>query len=220
MNTIEFQTLLYIVGLLTRSTKSTRRHALEMMNNLIYLREACFHLSEFEMYSPLRKFLSNFINNCTTADPLSSVVQPRHSLNIADPRISELFSGTIKYYSTFFIGKVRFTTGGFCRNKLADDSSIVYQTGSEVHFGRIHRIFSVNDGDLLLQVFTLASPYHFKCETASERYQYDGIETGMICSGTTISVINVKQIIEKCVFYLQPNTSATFVRFPNLVESS
>ena len=155
-----------------------------MMNNLIYLREACFHLNEFEIYSPLRKFLSNFINNCTAENLLSSVVQPRHSLTITDLRISELFSGTIKYYSTFYMGQVRFTTSGLCRNKLADDSSIVSQTGSEVHFGRIHRIFSVNDGDLLLQIFTLVLLYLFKCETANERYECDGIETGMICSGT------------------------------------
>ena len=200
MDAIELQTLLYIVGLLTQFTKSTRRHALEMMNNLVYLREARFHLNEFEIYSPLRKFLSNFIKNCTATDPLSSVVQPRYSLNIIDPRISELFSGTVKYYSTFYMGQVRFTTDGFCRNKLADDSSIVYQTGSKVHFGCIHRIFSVNNGDLLLQIFTLALPYGFKCETANERYEYDGNETGMICSGTTTSVINVKQINEKCVF--------------------
>ena len=138
-----------ILGILTRSAKSTSRHALEMMNNLLYLRDACFHLVHPEMCSSLQEFLLNLINNRHAADQSSSLIQLRHKLDISDSRISESFSGTIQFYSTVFIGQIRFTTSSYCRRKHADDSSIVYQVDNEVHFGRIHRIFTVDGGDVL-----------------------------------------------------------------------
>ncbi|CAF2180327.1 unnamed protein product [Rotaria magnacalcarata] len=172
------------------------------------------------MHSGLRDFLLNLINNCHSAEQSSCHIKPRHSLRITDPRISELFSGTIKFYSTVCIGRVRFTTSNYCRDKHADDSTILYRAGNEIHFGRIHRIFTVDGGDILFQMFSLASSFYFNCETDDEQYEHDGIEMGMISSGTTICIIKANQIIEKCVFYLQSNNYATFIRFPNLVESS
>ena len=62
-------------------------------------------------------------------------------------------------------GEIRFTTSIYCRRKHADDSSIVYQVDKEVHFGRIHRIFTVDGGDVLFQIFSLASYAQFTCET-------------------------------------------------------
>jgi hypothetical protein len=190
------------------------------MNNLLYLRDAYFHLTDPEMHYSMHEFLSALINNHHTVEQSSSFVQPRHLLNISDPRISILFSGTITFYSTVFIGRIRFTTSKYCHRKSSDDSSIVYRAGKEVHFGRIHRIFTVDDGDVLFEIFTLASSTHFSCETADEQFYYDEIQMGMIASGTTTCIIKADQIIEKCVFYLQPNSYATFIRFPNLEESS
>ena len=113
------------------------------------------------MHSGLRDLLLNLINNCHSADQSSSLIKPKHSLHFADPRISELFSGTGNFYSTVFIGRVRFTTSGYCRNKCANDSSILYRAGNVVHFGRIHRIFTVDGGDILSQIFSLASGFLF-----------------------------------------------------------
>lgn len=213
-------TAVFVIGILTRSTKGTFRHALEMMNNLLYLRDACFHLLDPEMCFSMRKFLLTLINNCHTSDQSSSCIEPKHRLKVSDPRISELFFGKIQFYSTVFIGKIRFTTSKYCRNKKTDDSTIVYKVGNEVHFGRIHRIFTVDDGDVLFQIFSLASHTHFTCETVEEQYDYDEIQMGVISSGTNTCIIKAKQIIEKCVFYLQPNGHITFIRFPNLIESS
>ncbi|CAF2083284.1 unnamed protein product [Rotaria magnacalcarata] len=215
--TFNFESLL---GLLTRSTKSTSRHALEMMNNLLYLRDAHLHLRDPEICASLGKFLLSLINNCHTADQSSPLIKVQHLLNISDPRITELFSGAVQFYSSVFIGRIRLTTSNYSRKKNPDDSSIVYRAGDEVHYGRIDRIFTVDGGDVLFQIFSLASSTHFTCETADEEYDYNEIEMGMISAGTTTCIIKAKQIIEKCVFYLQPNSYATFVRFPNLVESS
>ncbi|CAF5000788.1 unnamed protein product, partial [Rotaria socialis] len=37
-------------------------------------------------------------------------------------------------------------------------------------------MFTINDGDSLFQVFTLASSTHFIYETANEQYDYNEIE--------------------------------------------
>lgn len=191
-----------------------------MMNNLLYLRMACFHLGDPDMHSCLRDFLLNLINNCRSNDQSSLLIKPRHSLSVNDPRISELFLGTVRFYSTVFIGQVKFTTSSYCRGKVVDDSSILYRAGNQVHFGRIHRIFTVDDGDVLFQIFSLASDGTFNCETEDGQYEFEDIRMGRISSGTNICIIKAHQIIEKCVFYLQSNDYATFIRFPNLVESS
>ncbi|CAF3654904.1 unnamed protein product [Rotaria socialis] len=190
------------------------------MNNLLYLRSACFQLGDPIMHSGLRDFLLNLINNCHSAEQSSSLIKPRHSLRITDPRISELFSCTTKFYSIVCIGRVRFTASNYCRDKHVDDSTILYRADNEIHFGRIHRIVTVDGGDILLQIFSLASSFYFDCDTDDEQYEYEAIEMGMTSSGTTTCIIKANQIIEKCVFYLQSNNYATFIRFQNLVESS
>ena len=188
------------------------------MNNLLFLRDAWFHLGDSQKDYSLHRFLSSLINNHKTNQQSSVFIQPRHPVNILDPRISTSFPGKITYYSTAFVREIRFTTSSYCRKKSADDSSIVYRAGDEVHFGRIHRIFTVDDGEVLLQVFSLSSSSDFICETGDEQFHYD--EIGTITSATTICIIKAEQIIEKCIFYLQSNGRATFIRFPNLEEYS
>ena len=115
-----------------------------MINNVLYLKNACFHLIHPEMCSSLRELLLNLINNCHAADQPSSSIQLRHKLNIDDSRISELFSGTIQFYSTALVGQARFATSCYYRRKNADDSSVVYQIDNEVRIGCIHQMFTVD----------------------------------------------------------------------------
>ena len=152
------------------------------------------------MHSGLRDFLLNLVNNCHSADQSSSLVKPKHSLHIADPRISELFSGTINFYSTVFIGRVSFTTSSYCRNKHADDSSILIELVMGFTLDGFTRIFTVDDGDILFQIFSLASGFYFNYETEDEQYEYEAIEMRIISSDTATCIIKAHQIIEKCVF--------------------
>jgi hypothetical protein len=48
--------------LLTRSCKSTRRHAIEIMNNLMYLRDACFEAMSIYMHMGIRKLISPWLH--------------------------------------------------------------------------------------------------------------------------------------------------------------
>ncbi|CAF1483780.1 unnamed protein product [Rotaria sordida] len=179
-----------------------------------------FHLGDSQMDYSLHKFLSSLINDHETNQRSSVFIQPQYPVNISDPQISTLFSSKITYYSTAFIGGIRFTISNYCHKRSTDDSSIVYRASDEVHFGPIHRIFTVDDGEVLFQIFSLSSSFDFTCEVNDEQFYYDEIEIGTITSETTTCIIKAEQIIEKRAFYLQSNGRATFIRFPNLEEHS
>lgn len=191
------------------------------MNNLNHLRDACFKITHDEMNYKLRNLLSNWLNmSIFTCTSRMDLVRPLHSVKYTDETINTIFPGTIIYYSTVIIGRVRFTTTDYARNKAADDSSIFFQTGSELSFGRIRRIFTVNDAQPIFHVDVIPNMVNFKCSSLNDTYSYSDIQSGSYDEQSTSVFISSSNIIEKCVFFERPNKYCTFYRFPNLQESS
>jgi hypothetical protein len=58
-----------------------------------------------------------------------------HPVTITDQLFNSILFGNIVYYSTAFIGRVPFTTSHYARNKVSDDSSIIFKRGLEESFG-------------------------------------------------------------------------------------
>ena len=71
-------------------------------------------------------------------------IRVSHPIIITYLLFSTVFRGNVVYYTTVFIGHVRFT--------ITDDSSVVFKTGSEEDSGRICCIFLVDDGEPTLYV--------------------------------------------------------------------
>jgi hypothetical protein len=92
---------------------------------------------------------------------------------------------------------------------------VAYRVDNEVHFGQINRIFTLDHGDVLFQMFSLVFSADFTYETSEAKFCYDHIQVGTINSGTAIYFIKAEQIIENCVFHQRANNSVAFVRFPN-----
>ena len=90
-----------------------------------------------------------------------------HPVEIVDHFFNSIFPGDIKYYSTAFIGKVRFTTSRYARNKVSDDSSIIFKVNQEESFGRIRRIFTVNDENPIFYVDVISDNVNFQCKTTN-----------------------------------------------------
>ncbi|CAF1241589.1 unnamed protein product [Adineta steineri] len=207
--------------LLTRSCKSTRRHAIEIMNNLIYLRDAHFELKNNSMCMNLRELISSWLHiRCSSSTSLTNPVRTLHSIKITDKFLSSIFRGAIVYYSTAFIGQVRLTTTHYAKNKVTDDSSIIFKIGSKEIFGRIHRIFTVNDAEPIFYINVLSNTTDFKCKTITDTYKYSHIRTGSFDDQTSGVFISANDFVEKCVFYERKNKICTFYRYPNLEECS
>ena len=190
------------------------------MNNLKYLRDACFCLMDANMHHGLRQLVSIWLHLPPTTCSSTGNIALMHKVKTTDPIISSIFRGSIVYYSTAFIGRIRFTTTEYARDKVTDDSSIVFKSGSEEHFGRIRQIFTVNDGQPIFYIDGLTEITEFQCATSTDTYRYPDIQTGVFDPGTAAVFVDANDVIEKCVCYERGSNTMTFYRFPNLQESS
>lgn len=191
------------------------------MTNLRYLRDACFELMHVDCKSDFYKLVSPWlhINDSSAADQIYSA-RVLHSVDIIDAFFDSIFTGSIAYYSTIYIRDVRFTTADYARGKISNDSFVVFKDGSQSSFGRIRRIFVVNDSDTMLHVSVLHDITYFQCEIATGTQSYRQIQTGTLDDETNNLFINPSAVVEKCVCYERPKKRYTFYRFPNLQESS
>ena len=190
------------------------------MNNLMYLRDACFELTTTDIPPGVRDLVSSWLGvQYHDFDSSSAQIQVLHPFACQDAFVSSVFAGEIIYYSTAFIGRVRFTTSDYARNKVADDSNIIFKTGNEKSFGRIRRIFQVNRGETLFYVDVVQNLADFRCTTSGQVYHYSGIQTGVYDDTVTGVFLKSKHIIEKCVFYERDDRVCTFSRYPSLQGS-
>lgn len=210
-----------LLGLLTHSYKGTRRHAIEIMNNLMYLRDACFESMSIGMHKGIRNLISSWLHisdlNC---DSSKIHVRVLHPVKIIDRFFNSIFLGDIIYYSTAFIDGVRFTPSSYAQSKVSDDSSIIFKIGSVQSFGRIHRIFTVNDGDPMFHDDVPSKMVDFECATTNNTYTYCQIQTGSFRDEANCIFITATDIVEKCVSFEGTNKLCTFYRFLNLEECS
>jgi hypothetical protein len=187
----------------------------------MYLRDACFELMDVDIHMGLRELISPWLHtSCSYSDSSKDSVRALHPIIIVDQIYNSIFRGDIVYYSTMFIGKVRFTTTDYARNKVSDDSSIIFKTSSKERFGRIRRIFTVNGAVPMFYIDLLSETKDFECMTSTDAYTYSNIETGSFGEERNTAFISAGDIVEKCVFYERNNRVCTFYRFPNLEECS
>ena len=191
------------------------------MNNLMYLRDAHFEVITDDIHCEMRNLVSTWLH---MSDPYSNSskdnIRVLHLVHVIDQFINLIFSDVIVYYSTLFIGSVRFTIIDYARNKVSDDLSIIFKIGSKENFGRIRRIFTVNSGEPKVCLDVISQTIHFKCTTTTDVFSYPYIQTGILNMEDNSIFITTDNIVEKCVFYERTNNCCTFYRFPNLEHSS
>lgn len=206
---------------MTRSCKSTRRHAIEIMNNLMYLRDACFQAIHTNMPTRIRTLTLSWLHVFDSKRAASQRhFRLLHPIQIADESFDSIFNGNIVHYTTAFIHQVRYTTVDYAEDKVSDDSSVIFKTGSTMSFGQIRRIFTVNNADPLFYIDVIPEMSEFRCGSETEIFLYPYIQTGSMTEGLNQIFIDSENIVEKCVFFPRPDGTCTFYRFPNLTESS
>jgi hypothetical protein len=188
------------------------------MNNLMYLQDACCEVINADMHLGLRQITSSWLHmSSSNTVSFNESVRALHSIKMNDQFFNSIFRGNIIYYSTAFIDRVRFTTTHYAKNKVSNDSSIIFKSGNEESFGRIRRIFTVNGSEPMFYVDVISKMVDFQCSTNTHVYSYPNIRTGSFDQNTNSVFISAIDIIEKCVFYQRNNRVYTFYRFPNLI---
>jgi hypothetical protein len=183
----------------------------------MYLRDTCFEVMKVDMHMGIRKLISSWLHIPDSNSILSkNNVRVLHPVEITDQLFNSIFSDDIVYYSTVYIGRVRFTISHHARNKVTDDSSIISKTGFDENFGRIRRIFTVNGGYPMFYVDVISKMIHFECTITTDTYSYPYIQTGSFDEDTNCIFISAYDIVEKCVFFERSDKVCTFYKFPNL----
>jgi hypothetical protein len=208
---------------MTRTCKSTRQHAVEIASNLALLREAHYHLMDPDIDYRLVGLIRTWLTRRCKHDDGRLILKLIHRSRQIDRDICLVFNtSSITFYSTAFIGHVRFTTWKYANGKATDDSCIMFRSTQTQMFGRISSIFTVDEQTeplFKIQVLTnsKALEYYIGDDTIDE---FTGIQNGCL-DDANYSLVRAGDILDKCVsFQCSQTKTFTLMRFPNLEESS
>jgi hypothetical protein len=204
-----------------RINKSTRRHAQELIGNLQLLQEAYFHLNKSViMNMNFANYLFNqFIGH--GSNDSSQNYRLRHESKSDDKVVRLLFPfAKCKYYQTLHIGKIRLCTRSYSEGKAADDSNIIFLLNGVKYPGKVRTIFTVDDGEPHLLVGYLVNLIPLTCEIdEKENFVYSNIVSTATSQWNYVP-IELKDFIEKCVFFRSPKGISYFLRYPTLEHCS
>jgi hypothetical protein len=208
---------------MTRTCKSTRRQTLEIASNLALLREAHYHLMDPDIDWRLLDLIRTWLSRRCKQDNGQPIFNLIHRSRHVDQDICLVFNtSTITFYSTAFIGHVRFTTWKYADGKATDDSCIMFRSAQTRMFGRISRTFTIDEQTepvFKIQVLTNTKPLenYIGDDTIGE---FTRKQNGSL-DDPNYSFVRAHDILEKRVsFQCEPMNTFTLIRFPNLDESS
>ncbi|CAF1484871.1 unnamed protein product [Adineta steineri] len=211
----------YSLGLLTRITKGTRRHAQEIINNLHIIQEAYCHLNDLALtHNDFGEYLSSRFTNYKVNN-LSQDCRLGHASKKEDSLVQLLFPLTkVKCYQTIHLGKLRLCTRTYAEGKVADDSNIIFVLDRVQRPGKIRAIFTIDDGEphLLMAYITVLSP--FTCQIdENENFTYHNILSSTNSTWQYVP-IRLEAFVEKSIFFRSVGGVSYFLRQPTLDHCS
>jgi hypothetical protein len=189
-----------------------------MINTIVQLREACQFINTADIRPQLQTLLSTWV--LRRPSRVNKQTRLLHQLkNRSVWLISAIWNNDVVHdYSTIYIGHVRLTTANFANGKRTDDSSIIVKINGLEHFAVVKEIFSMEEHGSFLQVSCLPSNQPFVCSTDTTRFSFKDIQQGSLGNDCVVPSSN---FVERCVRIDDSLTSSvTFIRFPNLCDSS
>ena len=210
----------FIVGQLTRMTKSTRRHSKEIISAIHLLQAAHVYLNQYSFNQNFAQFLLSCFGYSNTASDLK--IRLLHRTQQQHPLSSIFFPrAVIANYDVLYIGNVRISTIHYSRRKKADDSNIIFRHSNASTFGHVCSIFSVNNNQPLLLIDYLETTIPLQCTITSgnTNFSYEHIRHGDTSTKKTC-IIEIHDFIEKCAYFQSPEGISYYSRFPTLCHSS
>ncbi|CAF1505223.1 unnamed protein product [Rotaria magnacalcarata] len=109
------------LGMIMRTIKGTRREEIEMIGNLNMFRSACFHLQDSTINDEIRSYIEKILYGRGYYASSTYTAKTIHSTGAIE-RISNLFSNRkLRFFSSYKIGRVRYTTVDYSNTKVVDD---------------------------------------------------------------------------------------------------
>ena len=211
-----------LAGALVRSTKGSRNHAQEMIENLHVLQHAKRHSMDRTMSTDFASFLSTRLRGLNINNSSNNqCLVLKHKCTQEDQCLRRIFpNAALDFYQVLYLGDTRLTIRSYSHRKTSDDSNILFRMNGSEKFGRIRSIVYVNGASPIFYVAHLRDGSPLVCPIdASSNFEFTMIQ---ISPSTTWSytLMNVDDFIEKTVFFESPDRRSCFYRFPNLCHSS
>jgi hypothetical protein len=136
--------LYFIIGQITRATKSTRHHAEEIIGGLHLLQAAMFYLKRSSLNINLENFISLNLGYPITKKDFT--IRLIHETKQHTPLSSVIFpQAIIKYFDVLYMGNTRISTAKYAEKKKVDDSNIIFRLNNLSTFGIVCSIFFVKN---------------------------------------------------------------------------
>ncbi len=99
--------------------------------------------------------------------------------------------------------------------------NVVFRIEDELLMGRIRLIFTLDDTatTFLVVDYPTVVDYFIRSTNNSDEFRYSSIQSCLKKDFSTLRIETI-DIIEKCVYFEDPNGKCHFMRFPNLEYSS
>lgn len=191
-----------------------------MISNLRILQCAHQHLNDPTIDVFFKRQLLSIISESRDND--TTYISTSHKTEKINSFAATLFpQKKLDFFNRLHIGNLLLCTFPSAVSKSADDSTVLFRVGDKLSMGRIKSIFTLSQTDntfLLVDYPTTVNS--FTCFIGyNDEFIYPSIQSCFKKDFST-RLIQTADVVEKCVYFENPNGKCHFMRFPNLEHSS
>ncbi|CAF1505410.1 unnamed protein product [Adineta ricciae] len=177
------------LGFLTRTCKSTRRHAQEMISNLQLLQCAYEHLSDSTINTSFKENLLSIANIKQHKDTIR-VRAYRRTLKVNQYAEILFPQCQLVFFNRLQIGNLKLSTSPSAADALADDSTILFRSHNDLSMGRIQSIFTLIETKVTFLLVDYPTAFEdFNCFVRNDdEFKYSSIQSCLKKDSTTCLV--------------------------------
>ncbi|CAF3872548.1 unnamed protein product [Rotaria magnacalcarata] len=216
-----------VLGLITSTVHSTRRHECEIHNNLKILRSALIEFDRSSFNNSLKRFIN--IAQSTKRSFLLSSINENQAVHYRQEDLNKnvlvelqhiLRQKDLKLFKTCYIFTNRLSVMVYCSSSQKDDSCLSFLLAGKPSIGFIQNIIQVRRRELLLRICKVNIRDQLCLNFDRKKISCPNIFHGDIDIDNNV-FIKPEAIIEKIVYtYNKQLKCYVFCRIPNLCESS
>ncbi len=204
-----------VIGLFTRTCKSTRRHAEEMIWNLQILQSAHQHLNDPTLDISFKYYLLSIIHGKRSND--KNFICTSRKTDKAHPYATICFpQDELHFFNQLQIGNLMLCVTANAVSKSGDDSNIVFLVQDNLLMGRIRSIFTLvrtNTTFLLVDYPAVVNYFTYFINNNNE-FKYSSIRSCLKKDMSTC-LVQTTDIVEKkkCLLRASKTENATLCAF-------
>ena len=217
-----------ILGLITSTIHSTRRHAREINNNLNGLRMACIELDRSSFHMHLKRFIQMAQSSKRLVLPFFNNEINRVKFRHRDDKLNDLkmiqtalHQQDIRLYRSCHISTIRFTIVSYRIDGQKSDGCILFTLAGKPAIGFVVNIIETERKQLLFRIRRISIKNTLYITMNTKQIKCPNVIHGDLEGDGGFVYAKQDSIIEKLIYTYDAKLRCyIFFRVPNLCESS